>query len=117
MQPSPQAARSNQPQPVAFNRKARVLIEIDGRITGERQLDKAVLTVGRLSGNDVQVPSQRVSRLHAKIRWENGAWVIEDADSLNGLVYQGHLVEKNVLAHGDRIHVAPTAVIQYEVLP
>ncbi len=116
-QPAPQAARSNQPQPVAFNRKARVLIEVDGRIVGERQLNKAVLTVGRLSGNDVQVPSQRVSRLHAKIRWENGAWVIEDAESLNGLVYQGHLVDKHVLAHGDRIHVAPTAVIQYEVVP
>src|SRR6266478_4769198 len=110
-QPAPQAARNNQPQPVAFNRKARVLIEVDGRIVGEHQLNKAVLTVGRLSGNDVQVPSQRVSRLHAKIRWENGAWVIEDADSLNGLVYQGHLVDKHVLAHGDRIHVAPTAVI------
>jgi ATP-binding cassette subfamily B protein len=116
-QPAPQAARSNQPQQVAFNQKARVLIEVDGRIVGERQLNKAVLTVGRLSGNDVQVPSQRVSRLHAKIRWENGAWVIEDADSLNGLVYQGRLVDKHVLAHGDRIHVAPTAVIQYEVLP
>ena len=116
-QPAPQVAKSNQPQPVAFNRKARVLIEVDGRIVGERQLNKAVLTVGRLSGNDVQVPSQRVSRLHAKIRWENGAWVVEDADSLNGLVYQGHLVDKHVLAHGDRIHVAPTAVIQYEVLP
>jgi ATP-binding cassette, subfamily B, bacterial len=116
-QPAPQAARSNQPQQMAFNRKARVLIEVDGRIIGERQLNKAVLTVGRLSGNDVQVPSQRVSRLHAKIRWENGAWVIEDADSLNGLVYQGHLVDKHVLAHGDRIHVAPTAVIQYEVVP
>jgi len=116
-QPAPQAARSNQPQQVALNRKARVLIEVDGRIIGERQLNKAVLTVGRLSGNDVQVPSQRVSRLHAKIRWENGAWMIEDAESLNGLVYQGHLVDKHVLAHGDRIHVAPTAVIQYEVLP
>jgi ATP-binding cassette, subfamily B, bacterial len=113
----PQAARGNQPQPAAINQKARVLIEIDGRIVGERRLNKSVLTVGRLSGNDVQVPSQRVSRLHAKIRWENGAWVIEDAESLNGLIYQGHLVDKHVLAHGDRIHVAPTAVIQYEVLP
>jgi ABC-type multidrug transport system fused ATPase/permease subunit/pSer/pThr/pTyr-binding forkhead associated (FHA) protein len=116
-QPAPQEARGNQPQPAAINQKARVLIEIDGRIVGERRLNKSVLTVGRLSGNDVQVPSQRVSRLHAKIRWENGAWVIEDAESLNGLVYQGHLVDRHVLAHGDRIHVAPTAVIQYEVLP
>ena len=104
-------------QPAAFNQKARVLIELDGKIVGERKLDKPLLTVGRLSGNDVQVPSQRVSRLHAKIRWENSKWVIEDAESLNGLVIRGQLVERHILSNGDRIHVAPTAVIRYEMLP
>ena len=104
-------------QPAAFNQKARVLIEVDGKIIGERKLDKPVLTVGRLSGNDVQVPSQRVSRLHAKIRWANNAWVIEDAESLNGLVIRGQLVERHVLSNGDRIHVAPTAVIRFELIP
>ena len=93
--------------------KARVLVEIDGKVVGERRLDKAVLTIGRLSANDIQVPSQRVSRLHAKIRWENGVWLIEDAESLNGLVYQGQLVERLALKNGDRVHVAPTAVLQY----
>lgn len=93
--------------------KARVLIEVDGKVVGERRLDKAILTVGRLSGNDIRVPSQRVSRLHAKIRWENGDWIIEDADSLNGLVFQGNLVERLILKNGDRVHVAPTAVVQF----
>ena len=102
-----------QPQQAGAMQKARVLVEIDGKVVGERRLDKAVLTVGRLSGNDIQVPSQRVSRLHAKIRWENGAWLVEDAESLNGLVYQGNLVERLELKNGDRIHVAPTAVVQY----
>jgi ATP-binding cassette, subfamily B, bacterial len=104
-------------QPAALNQKARVLVELDGKIAGERKLDKPVLTVGRLSGNDIQVPSQRVSRLHAKIRWENNAWMIEDAESLNGLVIRGQLVERHILANGDRIHVAPTAVIRFETIP
>jgi ABC-type multidrug transport system fused ATPase/permease subunit len=104
-------------QPAAVHQKARVLIEVDGKITGERKLDKPVLTVGRLSSNDIQVPSQRVSRLHAKIRWENNAWVIEDADSLNGLVIRGQLVERHVLSNGDRIHLAPTVVIRFELIP
>lgn len=103
----------SQPQQAGAMQKARVLVEVDGRVVGERRLDKSVLTVGRLSGNDIQVPSQRVSRLHAKIRWENGAWLIEDAESLNGLVYQGNLVERLALKNGDRIHIAPTAVVQY----
>jgi pSer/pThr/pTyr-binding forkhead associated (FHA) protein len=100
-----------------MNQKARVLVEINGQIVGERKLDKPVLTVGRLSSNDIQVPSQRVSRLHAKIRWENNAWVIEDAESLNGLVIHGQLVESHVLWNGDRIHLAPTAVIRFEQIP
>jgi pSer/pThr/pTyr-binding forkhead associated (FHA) protein len=108
-----QPVYGQQPQQAGAMQRARMLVEIDGKVVGERRLDKAVLTVGRLPGNDVQVPSQRVSRLHAKIRWENGYWLIEDAESLNGLVYQGQLVERLLLKNGDRIHVAPTAVVQY----
>ena len=96
--------------------RARILVEIDGKVIGERRLDKPELTIGRLSANDIHVPSQRVSRLHAKIRWENGAWVIEDAESLNGLVYQGRLVERLMLTNGDRINVAPTAVLQFTTM-
>jgi pSer/pThr/pTyr-binding forkhead associated (FHA) protein len=71
------------------------------------------MTIGRLSGNDIQVPSQRVSRLHAKIRWENGRWLIEDAESLNGLIYRGNRIDRLALSNGDRIYIAPTAVLQY----
>jgi ATP-binding cassette, subfamily B, bacterial len=98
--------------PVAAQ-KARVLIEIDGKVIGERALNKPVLTVGRLSGNDVQMPAQRVSRLHARIRQENGTWVIEDAESLNGLIYRGQRIDRLMLSNGDRIYVAPTAVLQF----
>ncbi len=89
-------------------------IEVDGKIIGERRLDKPIMTVGRLSGNDIQVPSQRVSRMHARIRWENGAWLIEDAESLNGLLYQGQRVERHTLSNGDRIQVAPAVILHYE---
>ena len=105
-----------QPQRVAVPvvpQRARVLIEIDGKVIGERALNKPFLTVGRLSSNDVQVPSQRVSRLHAKIHEENGSWVIEDAESLNGLIYRGQRIDRLVLNNGDRIHVSPTALLQF----
>src|SRR5437763_952446 len=105
-----------QPQRVAVPvvpQRARVLIEIDGKVIGERALNKPFLTVGRLSSNDVQEPSQRVSRLHAKIHEENGSWVIEDAESLHGLIYRGQRVDRLVLNNGDRIHVSPTALLQF----
>jgi pSer/pThr/pTyr-binding forkhead associated (FHA) protein len=114
----PQVAWNKNVQPVAVPPvNARIVVELDGKVIGERLLNKPVMTVGRLSGNDVQVPSQRVSRLHAKIRWENGRWLIEDAESLNGLVYRGNRVDKLTLTNGDRIYVAPTAVLQYVSTP
>ncbi|MFL5592019.1 MAG: ABC transporter transmembrane domain-containing protein [Ktedonobacteraceae bacterium] len=97
-------------------KRARVRIEVDGKVIGIRQLDKPVLTIGRLSGNDVQVPSQRVSRLHAKMRWENGAWVIEDAESLNGITFQGNRVDRHVLFNGDQIFLAPRTILYYEAM-
>ena len=113
-----QVAWNNNVQPVAVPPiNARIVVEVDGKVVGERPLNKPVLTVGRLSGNDVQVPSQRVSRLHAKIRWENSRWVIEDAESLNGLVYNGNRFDQLALTNGDRIYVAPTAVLQYKTTP
>ncbi len=93
--------------------KVRVLVEVDGKVIDERVLNKPSLTIGRLSGNDVPVPSQRVSRLHARIHAENGTWVIEDAESLNGLIFHGQRVDRLTLSNGDRIHVAPTAVLQF----
>jgi peptidoglycan glycosyltransferase len=90
-----------------------VLIEVDGKVVGERALNKPMLTVGRLAGNDVQVPSQRVSRLHARIHEENGKWVIEDAESLNGLSYRGQHIDRLTMRNGDRIYIAPTVVLQF----
>jgi pSer/pThr/pTyr-binding forkhead associated (FHA) protein len=98
-------------------RNGSVLIELDGQIIGERPLNKPVLTIGRLTSNDVQIPNQRVSRLHAKIRQENGTWIIEDADSVNGLIYQGLRVDQHVLVDGDRIYIAPTAMLHFKATP
>lgn len=95
---------------------ARVRIEVEGQVIGVRPLDKPVLTIGRLAGNDVQVPSQRVSRMHARMRWENGAWLIEDADSLNGIAYQGKRVDRHVLSNGDQIILAPRVILYYEAM-
>ena len=95
-------------------KKARILIELDGKVIGERSLDKPLITIGRLQGTDVFVPSQRVSRMHARIRYENNAWVIEDADSVNGIVYQGARVERLSLNNGDKVYIAPTAMLCYQ---
>lgn len=106
----PQPAREQRPP------TARIVVEVDGKTVGQYVLSKPIMTIGRLSSNDIHVPSQRVSRLHAKIRASNGQWMIEDAESLNGLVYQGQRVEQIVLNSGDRVFVAPSAVLEYQTV-
>ena len=117
MTPGPAPAFNGNPASPAPEQRpptARIVVEVDGKVVGQRVLDKPVMTIGRLSSNDIQVPSQRVSRLHAKIRALNGTWIIEDAESLNGLVYHGQRIDHLVLNPGDRVFVAPTAVLQYQ---
>ena len=92
----------------------RVQIELNGKIVGERALDKPILTVGRLASNDVRVPNRRVSRHHARIWQEKGgSWVIEDAESLYGLIYEGSHIDQHILADGDRIYLAPEASLHF----
>jgi hypothetical protein len=106
-----------QGQPGVSPSAAYVFVELDGKIVGKCQLNRPVLTVGRHSNNDIQVANKRVSRLHAKIRQENETWLIEDVGSVNGLIYQGRRVEQLTLTNGDRIYIAPTAVLHYKLLP
>jgi len=99
--------------------KAEVLIEVDGQIIGKRQLDKVVLTVGRVPQNDIPVPFDHpscrpVSRLHAKVLWKNNSWNIEDADSKYGIYYNGKRIDHRALTDGDRIFLAPTVALIYK---
>lgn len=93
---------------------ARVRVEIDGKVTGEYDLNKPIFTIGRFPTSDIQISSQRVSRFHALIRWKNGAWIIEDAESLNGLSYQGQRIDQLAFIDRDEVYLDPSIVLQYQ---
>ncbi len=93
---------------------AQIVLEVDGQVVRRRVLDQPALNIGRLDTNDIQVNSQRVSRKHARIIASNGAWVLEDTESLNGLIYQGDRVDRVVLAPGARVFLAPRVVLLYQ---
>ena len=104
-----------QQPPQVFQPPAAVIqVEMDGKIISEHKLEKPLLTIGRITGNDILVPNQRVSRLHARLRLVQGAWVIEDAESVNGIEYQGNRVERVSLTNGDRISLAKSAALIYK---
>ncbi len=96
---------------------AMIQLEMDGKIVSECKLEKPLLTIGRIGSNDIVVPNQRVSRLHARLRFIDGAWVLEDADSVNGILYQGNRVERIALTNGDRISIAKFVTLIYKTAP
>ena len=96
--------------------KAQLIVQKEGKIIGKYQLNKTIFTIGRYPTSDIQIPSARVSRLHATIHWQNGAWIIQDAESLNGLTCQGQRIDQLALVNGDSISIDPTILLHYEEL-
>jgi hypothetical protein len=83
---------------VTLNGKSHVLA--DGR---------AVL--GRSKECDVQVPDPNVSRRHAELRQEGGAWWLVDLDSTNGTLLNGKRVQRAKLSDGDTIRLGELELV------
>lgn len=70
-------------------------------------LDKAEITIGRRTENEVVVPEATVSGQHARFKWATGTWNIEDMGSTNG-TYVDHTYERRKtvsLMHGGEVQL------------
>lgn len=105
-------------EPARGAQQTRLSVEIDGKVVDKYQLDKSkpMMTIGRLEVNDIVVPSRSVSRMHARLRLNGDIWLIEDTESLNGLMYHGDRVDQCMLTNGDRILLAPKVALRYEMV-
>lgn len=79
----------------------RKLVLTVGGETVDYPIDKKLMTIGRAHGADIRISSHFVSRLHAKIKTNGIATVIEDAGSKNGVLVNLEPVKRRVLRHGD----------------
>ena len=75
-----------------------------------RELDDSVLVVGRSRDCDIAVDDPNVSRRHAEIRHEDGAYWIVDLGSTNGITVDGKRVERARLEPGPEILLGTTEV-------
>lgn len=98
----PPAAATQAPasSPPAANGRAR-LIDSAGqplalRVDGPTRL-------GRALDNDLVVADQSVSRHHATISWQNGAYYLQDLSSQNGTFVGGQRVSQALLVDGARV--------------
>jgi serine/threonine protein kinase len=96
------------------------LVALDGPLLGQ---DFAVhppprgLTIGRESSNDVALTSDPlVSRQHAQVMPEGGAYVLHDRNSVNGVLVNGQRVMRHTLSDGDLIQIC-NSTFRFEMGP
>ncbi len=64
------------------------------------------ITIGRKEGNTVRLTERNVSRHHAVLRKKNGAFVLEDLKSYNGIKVNGERIDGEVeLESGDSVGI------------
>jgi DNA-binding NtrC family response regulator len=66
------------------------------------------VVIGRVEGADLIIDDRRVSRRHARVRWDGGALLIEDLGSRNGTAINGDVLKAGVRSArgGDCIRLA-----------
>lgn len=89
-------------------RRGRVEV-VSGALTGLlREFDEA-LTIGRRDDNDLALTDDQVSRIHAQIRRQDDAYVIEDLGSRLGTTVDGQpIVDTTLLTPGCTVRVGKT---------
>jgi len=74
--------------------------------------DGAHLLFGRSRSANVQIESDRVSRLHAQFKRRGAAVTVEDAGSRNGTWVNGQIVQgERTLSSGDEVVVGPLTIV------
>jgi pSer/pThr/pTyr-binding forkhead associated (FHA) protein len=103
--PSPTPTQGYPPAPAAGGvavAQATMLVGIDGAHAGQRiAVPPAGLTIGRETDNMLILPDPSVSRHHARLAYENGALVVYDLGSTNGVYVNEQRVSKQTLRAGD----------------
>ncbi|HEB12886.1 MAG TPA: DUF2662 domain-containing protein [Actinobacteria bacterium] len=69
----------------------------------EFQLENRVVTIGRRADNDVVLNRPGISRHHARLERDKGAYRLFDLDSTNGTFVNGKEIGQVTLAHGDEV--------------
>ena len=93
-------------------------LELAFSVAGEARtfrLDAAAgegpVTVGRSLDNRLVLADRSVSRRHAELAAEEGAWVVRDLGSTNGTAIDGHPVPEGLVLAGQRMRVGAVEMV------
>jgi len=78
----------------------------------EYPIDKTSSVIGRGANAQVRVKDSLVSREHALILYQEGAFILKDLDSKNGTHMKGTSIRQRKLRHGDKFRIGDT-ILQF----
>jgi pSer/pThr/pTyr-binding forkhead associated (FHA) protein len=65
-------------------------------------------TIGRDTSNSLVLSEATASRKHARVRFWQGSWMVEDLGSANGIIINGERMEKTYIKPGDSFKIGET---------
>ncbi len=88
------------------------LFVIQGRNQGQRfLLEEQEISIGRVTGNTIQLHDTEISRKHAVLQDTNGSYTLRDLNSSNGTFVNGNAIKEKRLESGDRVQVGRTLLL------
>jgi sigma-B regulation protein RsbU (phosphoserine phosphatase) len=89
-----------------------LIVNYPDRASDTFPLGRLRITIGRSARNDVCIPDPFASRVHAEVRREGDAYILQDLGSANGTLYNGERVEAALaLTPGGRIQIGETEIV------
>jgi FHA domain len=98
---APKAASNGGTPSTPRTATSRVLVFLDAEQPIKYPIYKDLMTIGRSDAADIQVSSDFVSRVHARLVSTPTTVTVEDASSKNGIRVNDQEIERCTLRHGD----------------
>ena len=93
-------------------RASELLLVAPTALAGRKFMLSAETTLGRAPGCGVQIDDVRVSKLHARLFFDDGAWYLEDLGSTNGTQLDGEaVVGPTRIKRGARIQITEIELV------
>ena len=103
--------------PLDLVRDRGVLVRLDGDASGEvLSIPRDGVRVGRSGRAEVHIPEPSVSREHARIVYEYGAFYVVDQSSQNGTMVAGRQILRAELRDGDLVQFGQRATYRFSLM-
>jgi hypothetical protein len=102
------AVSAEEAEELGLAHEPRAFLSVAGK---RHELTKEGAVLGRSREADITLEDPNVSRRHAEIRAENGAWWIVDLGSTNGIEVNGKKVDRVQLNNQDRLTLGRSELV------